>query len=151
MPGILANSPADVIAQLLIEMGLVTDPTLVPLQAWPVYVDVEPTTPDSCVTVKDTEGKDDGRTMTDGERHQHHGFQVRVRSAAPPIGFVKANAIAVALDQQVNQALVTLGSHTFIVYEITRTGDVLPIGKDTPNSKRSVFTVNCVSPIRQVS
>lgn len=148
MAGLLANSPADIAQALLVSLGVVSNPTL--NQAWPAYVSMEPSTPDDCVTVKDTAGKDDGRTMVDGERQEHHGFQVRIRGSTHLEGFAKANAVQIALDQQVLGATVTIGAHTYVVYAVS-TSPVLSLGKEQGTSKRSLFTINCTAALRQIS
>jgi hypothetical protein len=153
MPGTLLYSPADVIRQMFIDLQQGSDPA--GNTAWPVYAADEPSTPDNVITVYDTDGRDDGRTMPDGERQEHHGFQVRVRADDHPTGYAKARAIAVALDQSVTQRSVNLaggqGTHGYVVWSVSRTSDVLALGKEAPDSRRKLFTVNGVAHIRQVS
>jgi hypothetical protein len=70
-----------VIQQVLIELGLGTDPDTDPGEAWPVYSGSEPggqDAPDNCLTVYDTDPKPDGRSMLDGETWQHYGLQIRI-------------------------------------------------------------------------
>jgi hypothetical protein len=149
MSGLLAHSPADVIGQLLVALGLGTDPTAG--GAWPVYVSDEPDSPDSCLTVFDTSARDRGRLMATGQRVEMHGFQVRVRSTTHPVGYTKARAVAVALDEDVYQTAVTLGGHVYMVHSVSRSSDVIPLGKELPRSERSIFTINATGTIRMVS
>ena len=149
MPGTLTHSPADVMRWLLIDMGHGTDPATEPLGLWPAYAGGEPATPDEVITVYDTAGVIDGFTMTDGEAQERHGIQIRVRSATHRRGYNKSRAIAVALDQDVYQETVTIDGTAYLVWTATRTTDVLAIGKESPTSKRSIFTLNALVSMRQ--
>ena len=160
---LLYNSPADVIRWLLVQLGtntitlasgqtipigLVTDPTT--SQSWPCYASDEPDTPDNVVTIYDTQGRDDGRSMIDGERYEHHGIQIRVRAQSHVVGFLQARQIAVVLDQAVFRVGVTIAGHNFFVPCVSRTSGVIPLGRDTPNTKRRIFTINAVCPIGEL-
>jgi hypothetical protein len=141
MPGTLTHSPADIIAQLLVDIGYGIDPTA--NGAWPIFTDVEPDLPDNCITCGDTSGQLQGRFMFDGKVQGMDGVQVRVRGATQPIAFVKANAIAEALSA-VYQKIVHLGGSNYEVHSISRTSFVESRGKDAPSSKRSLFFINCL-------
>jgi len=145
--GSLLHSPADIVSRLLTAFGYGVDPS-VPGE-WPVNVAREPNTPDDAITVYDTQGRDDGRTMVDGERQEHHGFQVRVRSMTHPAGYAKARSIADALDQGVLFTQVDVDGTTYTVFAVTRTSDVIAIGKEAELSKRSLFTINAIAAIRR--
>ncbi len=149
----LLHSPAEVIRALLVASGLTSDPPAPPTapSAWPCYATNEPSTPDDCVTVYDTAGRMDGRDMVDGQQNIHRGVQVRVRSTDHPTGYQKAEAVAVWLDEGVNQAVVTISSNSYLVFCVNRTGDVLVLGKNVPGTKRSLFTINLVAPIRRLT
>ena len=133
---------------LIIAQGQGTDPD--DAAAWPVFATSEPDNPDNCITVKNTAGRDSGRVMQDGERQVHYGFQVRVRSLTAKAGFAKASAIAINLDQNVYDVTITIDSNDYLVHSVTRTTDVLDIGKDVPGSKRSLHTLNGIVTINQV-
>lgn len=151
MSGPLKNSPAEVIATTLLAMGLGSSPTSNPVQAWPIFATNEPSGPDNCITVYDTEGIKDGRTMIDGEVQLHHGFQIRVRSLDHSTGYQKANAIAIAIDEQVNQMDVTISPNVYIVWAISRKGDVIPLGTEGGKSKRSLFTINAIVALQEIA
>jgi len=148
MSGALDHSPADIVAQLLVDLSLGSDPT--GSSAWPVFVAREPETPDNCITVFGTASKKQGRTMNDGEVQEQHGIQVSVRSGTYPTGFAKARAIAVALDESVRLNTVSLESATYTVYGVSRTSGPLDLGKE-PTTKRNVFTINATVTLRQSS
>ena len=152
MPGTLTHSPGDVVRWLMVSLGLGADPTVTPYGSWPVFQAVEPSglnVPDNCLTVYDTAGRDGGREQVQGERSEHHGIQVRVRSATHNVGYTKARALAVAFDQTVYQNNVTISSQRYLVHCLTRTSDVLYIGFEAPTSKRTIFTINAVAALWQ--
>lgn len=151
MSGLLAHSPADVVRQVLIDLGLGSDPDADPPADWPVFAAGEPASPDEVVTVYNTSGRDGGRTAPDGERQEHHGLQVRVRSRSPARGAAKANALAVGLDQQVWNRAVAVDAARYVVRAVTRTGGLLDLGEDDPNSKRFLITFNALVALRQLS
>lgn len=153
MPGQLDHSPADVVRQLLIDLGLGTAISTAgaPTGAWPVYHASAPPEPDRIITVRSTTGIDGGRSHPDGERLTHHGIQVAIRSVSESEGYIKANAIAIALDQSVRRVTVTVDGVNYLVYCFSKVGDVIPAGKETPTSKRSLFTINPMVSLRKVT
>lgn len=140
----LTHSPAQIVARLLATLGLGAYPDGTNAQTWPVYAAGEPDAPDSVITVYDTDGRGHGRSQIDGERQQHHGIQVRVRAGTHALGWPKAQAVAEALDTAVYDAPVTVGGRNYLVHAITRTTDVLALGKGEAGTRRSVFTVNAL-------
>ena len=149
MSGSLDHSPADILRYLLIDLGLGTLPSSAGV--WPVYATKEPDSPDSCITVYDTEGTRDGRTMANGEVQQHYGAQVRVRAPTHALGHAKANAVAEALDKQVWLDTVTIGSSVYMVYAVSRRSGPFSLGEESPTSKRVIFTLNVTIAVRQTN
>ena len=147
MAGTLTHSPADVLRRVLIALAQGTDPS--DNGAWPIYASREPNLPDNAITVYDTQGRDDGRRQTDGERMEHFGFQVRTRAIDFPTGYTKARAVAVVMDKNIYDEAVTLDSTNYLLHSVSRTTDVLYIGDD-PASRRALFTVNGVLTVKQV-
>jgi hypothetical protein len=136
------HSPAEIVRALLIDLGLGTDPSS--NTDWPVYATGEPDgrgVVDAVLTVYDTTPTQDGRSMPDGEQVYHYGFQVRVRAADHPTGFVKASAIRLALNETVRRNTVTISTQRYLVHAASGV-NLLTLGKDTPATKRSLFTVN---------
>ena len=148
MPGTLDHTPADIVRELLIGLALGTDPD--DSGAWPVFSPNEPDLPDEMIAVSDTQGRDGGRTAPDNERAEHQGIQVMVRGKTSPRGWVKANAIAIALDTVWNRN-VTMDSSEYTVYGIMRTGNVLPLGKAVPESRRWMFSINAIVSISKTN
>ncbi len=138
MPGPLDNTPAEIVAALIEGLGL----------HGAVYVGNEPDSPDEVVTVYDTAGVQQGRSMIDGERWEYYGIQVRVRAPLQRRAGQLAWLIATTLDTDVYDATVTIGETTgtgsdeYTVHAVQRTSGPIPLGKQEPTSRRSVFTIN---------
>lgn len=145
MSGTLLHSPADIIRNLLRNNGHGTMPE--EREAWPLNITVEPDKPDNCITLYDTQGRDFGFTAPDKERQVMEGIQIKVRATEHKAGFVKANAIAIAIDR-ISEAVLTIESTQYIVHRIRRTSDVLVLGLEMPQSVRSLFTINAVVSLR---
>lgn len=153
MTSLINHSPADVVAQILIDMDFGSDPEVDDdgnSSPWPVSVGDEPEYPDNAITVYDTQGRSDARLMPDGHVAEHYGFQVRVRAAKAADAFAKVAAIKVALAKTVYQRIVTLTdpAASYVVQAITGIGDAIDLGKNTPNDKRSVWTLNALVVVR---
>ncbi len=151
MSGQLNHSPANILSRVLIALGQGVDPPDPGVAAtWPIYYANEPPSPDNCITVYDTAGLKMGRHQIDGEVQERHGIQVRVRSKDHDVGYLKARAIAQALDTEVYQELTTIDSDSYITHSFSRSGDVVPLGKEVAASKRSLFTVNGTVSVRMI-
>lgn len=157
MPGLLNHSPADIVRRLLVDLGLGSYPAI-PAGSWPVYASEEPQTPDNTITVFDTTGKRQGRMMIDGAVEEHHGFQIRIRSADDRTGATKARTIADTIDKNVYRRWVTVDSTRYQVHSLDRSGDVISLGrersegggKDKKPSQRRIFTINGTAHIVKV-
>jgi hypothetical protein len=145
----LPHSPAQVIQQLIADLSLGTDPLA--NTAWPVFASGEPSKPDNVLTITDTTGLDDGRVMQSGELLTHYGFQVRIRAVDHATGWAKADAIRTAFAESVYQNRVTLDATHYLIWAVTHIGQVLALGKDTPSTKRSLFTLNATVTIAAVA
>lgn len=147
---VFLHSPADILATLLVTGGEGGDQSLTPLPAWPVYVMDEPGSPDNVLTVFDTSPVTNGRRMVDGVRVQHWGLQVRIRATTPLLGWAKAQSLGVFLDEVVKQSPVQLGTSRYLVEAISLTS-LLSLGKETPTSKRVLYTINCLASMRALA
>jgi len=155
MSGELSHSPAEVIAQLI----QTWDDAQVALgnpSVGPIYFSNEPSELDDVVTIYDSPtGQSDGRAMIDGELWEHWGIQARIRASEHKEGFLRAKRIRKFWSEGVYQAVVTMtdpapdGSQ-YVVWAITKIGQILALGKQTPQTKRSIFTINATSPIREL-
>lgn len=142
----MQNSPAEIVRQLLIDLNLGIFPIAGSPLPWQAFVSGEPPSPDNCITVYDTAGTGDGRSMIDGEPFGHYGFQVRVRSKDYKTGWQKADAILTAMSAVLRRK-VTVNSDVFFVQAITHISDIIPLGKEPSISKRNLFTINATVPI----
>jgi hypothetical protein len=132
-------SPASIIRQYLIDVGEGSVSG-----SWPVFVSAINDTPDNQIVVYDTAGENQGRLQRTGQMINRPGVQVRVRALNYPDAETKARAIAGKLDAARN---VTVGTtpNDYLVGNISRRGDVLPMGVETENNRsRFNFTVNAV-------
>lgn len=142
----LLHSPADVVAYLLAELGVGSQPSA--SAAWPVFVSGEPDTPDNCITVYDTDGNDHGRNMVTGEIMGHRGVQIRVRSTTHQVGYLRADLISETL-AEIYDRTVSISGTAYTVHCFTGIGDVISIGRDRPQGSRRVFTLNALVDLKQ--
>lgn len=146
MPGALDHSPADVLRYLLIDKGMGTLPT--DSLDWPIFVDNEPDRPDECITIYNTTGRKNGRTI-EGEIQEHHGIQIRIRSAVSEEGYPKARILATTLDEEVYTENVYISGSVYCVHSFSRVDDIRSLGKDTPTpTKRSIYIFNGLLMVR---
>lgn len=139
-----SHSPADIVEMMLRDLGLTGDGT-----SWPSSVNSELADDDDVVTVYDTPGRSEGAFQVDGQCQQQDGVQIRVRSSSHKVnGWLKADTIAKTLDQSVTNRVVTIDGSSYIVYDMARTGPVISLGKDSPTSKRNIYTVNYLVAVR---
>jgi len=148
VPGLLTHSPSDIARELLIDLGLGTDPDSV--DSWPVYIKTEPDQPDNTITVNDTPGIDHGRVMIDGERQENPGVQIRVRSKVASTGRTKIDTIAYNLDTAILKTTVAFDSATYEIQSISRSGQINDLGRD-PDSGRNLFTLNATINLRETT
>ncbi len=127
----------------MVAMSLCTDVETTPNGEWPTSAYGELDTKDKTITFRDTLGRNDGRTF-DGEWQEAHGFQVKVRARTPDTAYVKANEIAIAMDQSLLDYSVTFGtpSTTYLVHSVSRDA-LIPLGRE-PTTSRSLVTFNGV-------
>lgn len=142
-------SQADVVLQALIELGLVEDSTS---EDWSGFVGSEPDgpeVPDNVITIFDTGGRVFPRSTPDSHRIEYPGVQVRIRSGLYTEGYTKARNIALALDG-INYEIVEVEDNEYLIHTISRSTEVLSIGKESPTSKRSLFTINAMISYRKL-
>lgn len=150
MSGSLDHSPAQVVAQLLVDLAVGSVPT--DSGAWPVYDTSLPDEPDDAVCIYDTSGELDSRMMIGGEWEERHGISVRLRTTDHQTGVTKINALARALDVSVGNTAVSMTSPTavYAIQSMSRKSGPFDNGPE-PTSGRRIFTINYVASLRQVS
>jgi Bacteriophage minor capsid protein len=126
-------------AQLLVDIGQGSGPG--GSGVWPVFTSAIPDAPDEVLAVWDTTGISDGRFNATGNLEQHYGVQITVRSTDHPRGWLKAAQVRAALSAVLDQT-VTVGGNAFRLPAVTRLDPVLVVGRDKPNSNRTLFTLN---------
>lgn len=146
MSGPLNHSPARIVAQAIADLSLASFNAT----TWGLYVGMLPDTPDEAICVFNTTGVIQGRIQFTGETIEMHGVQVRIRGRYEEKTYAKARAIAVALDTQIRRTLVTIGSDTYRIFSFNRTSSVIPLGADSPTTKRRSFAVNGIVSVRAV-
>ena len=153
MPGVLTHSPADIIAQVLVDLGLVQpwNESKLPKDqvSWAVSSGKDVDKPDKAVMIKDTQGRDQLRVLW-GQRSEMQGFQVMVRAPKRSEAFLLAQQIAIALDTTVTGATPTLDGVQYHVQSVDRSSQVLPLGTERAQSARELFTINAVVTLFQL-
>lgn len=134
-----AHSPADITRHLLVNLGIGSLPGSD--AEWPIYVGQQSNQPDNMMALFDRQGTNDGRSMTDGEVWGHNGIQMVLRSVSHPEGWAKIGQVVETLSRQ-SLVEVSISSHVYLVWCFARIGDVLPLGKESPNSSRLLFSLN---------
>lgn len=148
MTSLLSHSPAQIVSAMIIAFGKGTDPDA--SSAWPVYTDFTPESPDQLITVSTVESKDGGKDQF-GEMTELHGIHVMIRSNNYATGQQKTHAIAVELDEQVQNKLVTVSGTSYVVSSFRRRTGVLNPTRLTKQSRRNVFTFHGTVTIRELS
>jgi hypothetical protein len=150
MSGTMSHAPDQVIRQLLVDLGLASDGTLV----WPVFAGQEPDVPDDCITVYDTGITREGRFQIGGEEQTAYNLQIKIRSATQQEGYVKANSIQTTLASSVHNTVTTVtddegvgtATQSYMIYAISlRSFFRVPV----PYSDRKIWTCNIQATITQ--
>lgn len=169
MSGYLTHQPAEIIQKLTIDLGFGNQqyPTQVAPGAivaippynqfvvvWPVYFGFMPDPPDSALCVYDTSGVLEGRTMSDSEPQEQYGFQIKFRCAEDQINQVATNArwMTYAFGQLLRQLVFVPGDGQrfgadYLVQAITRRSTLLSLGRESPTTRRRLFTMNFTASI----
>ena len=145
MADLLPHSPADIVRRALIARGDASDP---PAVTWPLYANREPTYPDNCLTLYDTQGFDNGRIMVSGERMERRGLQLRIRSETAKVGYIKASALRNAFSA-IYDASVTIEGTNYRVHAVSVSNNILYLGRDW-NSARFLHTLNVLAILKTV-
>ena len=95
MSGALTHSPAEIIRQLIIDLGFGVNSTT---EDWSVFSYTEPNTPDNAITVYSTAGRKQGAFMVNGQTQMFSGIQVRIRGNDKRETFAKSSALANGFD-----------------------------------------------------
>lgn len=138
----LPHSAADIVRQLFVDIGYLSDPDARPLGEWPAYARKEPTKPDDCVTVYNTEGVNVGRIQIDGEEEGWWGIQVRVRGRDSRVAWRKASRLWYAMTSEIYDRTVRLETTRYVVGAFLQVNKPLDVGEAAPDSACWIVTVN---------
>lgn len=142
----LDHSPADILRSLLPGIGIGTLPSAV--GQWPVYASNMPDRPDNLIVTYDTTPVLQGRTHPDGNVQERFGIQIIVRSVDDPTGNRMIRLAAEALST-VYGAAVTIGGAAYVVGSVMRTSGPIPLGEESPETRRRLFSLNVTTVITQ--
>lgn len=167
MSGPLSHSPSRIIEEYFILEAFGIDPNDwpgsgdIPNGQWPIYAGRMPDRPDDAINVNDTVGRDFGYTQMDSERQEMYGIQVMIRALDQDVGWRKSQNLAMALDRITRYPVVLSSAETgsgtgpgsmgvnYLIHSVFRTTQVIDLGRDTPQGKRQLFTINAIATIRQ--
>lgn len=151
----LKNPPAEIVAQLLIDLGLVSDPELTGTGTdteYPIYISFMPDTVDEIITIYDTAGELAGRDMPTGHVIDRFGIQIICRSGTTKYteGQQTLADIADSIDESILDNVVTLNANSYLVRNLRRTSSVLSLGKESEETKRNLLSLNLLATISQL-
>lgn len=144
------NSPAEIIAALLIANDIFGDPEA-PVLDWPLYINDLPDkkgtkiVPDNCAAIFDMEGVKDGRLMT-GENIKHRGVAIQVRSRRSADGWVIITQAEEFLERVFGQ-VVSISTNNYTLKNISQTGPAMLAGLEEGNKQRAMHVVNFLTTI----
>ena len=138
---LLAHTPAEIFAQLVIDRGKVhaydAD------DSWPVYIHAMPDgngVGNTIVAIYNTAGVLHGKDMY-GTQYQHHSVQLRLRGFDQKAAYLKVQSVVEDLLRQSNVLVEPdTDGEIYTVHSITQASDIVPILVDDKN--RSHIVVN---------
>ena len=142
------HSPAYIMAQRLIQEGLLTDPS--ESGDWKVYVGVLPDgkqTEDDIVASIDTTPIKDGRLMT-GANIFHHGVQLLLRSRNHNEGYAKTSALVTAFEG-IDDVTVSIGDDSYLINSVTQITGIIALGQEEGTKRRVLFSVNFIVTMKE--
>ncbi len=149
MSGTLTHSPDQIIQYLIRDLGLGTLPE--DNDTWPIFCSRVIEDPDNQIATVRTAGILQGRRQPTGEVIEHYGVQITVRGTTHLIGSAKIQTIATTFSESVLRDSVTVDSSVYAVQSITIASGPIPLGDESPESKRQIFTLNITAAIRQTT
>lgn len=147
MSGSLDHPPSDIIRQMIADLSVGTTSQSAD---WSIFNSDKPDEPDKILTIYDTTPILQGITQVNGEVQGFYGIQIEIRGTTFSNAWTKAKTAYTNLDPILNQ-LVTVDSTDYIVHNMNRVSGPIPVGKEVPQSKRDLITLNYTCSIRQNS
>jgi hypothetical protein len=131
MSGELLHTPSEIVAQMLVDLGVADYPEDDGLTGWVIFPTKLPELPEQAIGVIDTTGRLHRRAHVTGVIGEHYGIQFLVRGAnAPVTSYIKCKELMHFIDTEVNREIVVLGDYTYRVNALTRTSVTMPAGRD---------------------
>jgi hypothetical protein len=134
----------------LVDLGLVTLPSS--NGSWPAYHSYLPDKKnvDDVIAVYDSAAVDQGRTA-DGESQQFYGIQISLRSDDIDEATFKGRTILRAIDRQTHNRTVIVNGFTYLIHDMTTSGDLVNAGVENPTTRRRLFTINAIVALTMTS
>lgn len=145
MSGLLYHGPDRILLQLLYDLELAAEPADPVGPEWTGYFSQHPDAPDNSLAVFSSEGRQFGRTQTDGEIQQQFGFLIRLRSNGED-GYARGSLIVDELSKVLRET-VTIDSRNYLIQCVNFTSGVIPLGPEL-GGRRKVWTLNGLLPVR---
>lgn len=128
------NSPAEVLAVLLDNFFNVEDEG-----TWLYFVNTQPSLPEENITVYDTEGKLQGKSVSGGLTVEKYGCQLRIRGKNHNTTRKQLVKINTWMDEVFNLS-VTIDEQQYTVQNIMKSSSIIPLG--FTKDKLYEFTLN---------
>lgn len=138
----LTHPPEKIIRQLLLNLGHGTE-----TGDWTTYYTFQPDAPNNSLCVYGPVGRSGNRDMNSGEKQDFHGIQVRVRAESQDTGYLKAQQIQAALDQDVQRTGVVVSSVGYLIWNMSRSSGIISLGFDG-QTRRRLWTMNYLATIQ---
>jgi hypothetical protein len=141
----------DIIAKLLVDAGDGDLFSASGADKWPIYTGFLPDDKDQAICIYGTAGSPDGRIMRTGERIEHPGIQIRIRSLKYVPTSLKADQIAATIDSIAGDEVTMEPGTVYSIANISRSGTPLNLGPEeaTGSKRRFNFTVNATVTYRK--
>jgi hypothetical protein len=141
----MIHPPSDILRRLLVNAGICSENG-----EWPAFVSFLPPEPDASIGIFDTMGMPDGRLMRTGERIEHPGLQIWIRSLDYLTGWTKGYTICKEIDAVAGVYVEYSAEEMYIVQNISRIGTLLPLGVEEESGKRRHnFSINAITTIQK--
>lgn len=142
---ILKYTPAQIIAALLREKQVGTDPTR--KGPWPVFATALPDTPDAAISVRNNATPTKGRIQRTGESIYQPGINVRVRDTRNDAAQAKAYEIA-KLFESLKRYRITVYDKVYRIDGIHLSTSPVDTGQDP--LRRHVFSTDYITTICEI-
>lgn len=141
------HSPADILAQYLIDKGEAELFDAEDPPEWVIYVDFQPPEPDELVIVNNTSGVLDARDLESGEQKERPGIQLVVRGHDHRNTYRKLSRMVALMNKEVDWPIVNLETSSYIIKNISATTAIGSFPQD--DQQRYSFFWNAIMTIEE--